>query len=77
MTLANAGDRPPRYGEIETKELSYPAGIETGRALLRDCIETGRALLLGGCAYRAAIKTRRSLLPVFVETGRFLLSGRH
>ena len=37
MTMKIAGDRPPRYGTIETRGLSYGgiAGIETGRALLQ------------------------------------------
>ena len=34
LTMALAGDRPPRYGNIETR-----------RSLLRYCIETRRSLL--------------------------------
>ena len=32
LTLDNAGDRPPRYGNIETRGLSYRGAIETRRA---------------------------------------------
>ena len=28
LTMDNAGDRPPRYGNIETRGLSYPADID-------------------------------------------------
>ena len=40
MTMEIAGDRPPRYGNIETRRSLLPEEIETGRSLLRGgCIE--------------------------------------
>ena len=40
--MANAGDRPPRYGNIETRGLSYRGGIET-RGLSYGIASGGRA----------------------------------
>ena len=34
LTMASAGDRPPRYGNVETGRALLPAEIETRRALL-------------------------------------------
>ena len=47
LTLDNAGDRPPRYGNIETRGLSYGdiARIETGTAHRQEEFETRRSLL--------------------------------
>ena len=49
MMMELAGDRPPRYRQIETGRLFYgdTACIETGRSLLPEEIETGKSLLMG------------------------------
>ena len=64
LTMEIAGDRPPRYGEIETRRSLLPEGIGPtavvcDRLIANNCIETGR-----------------SLLPGAIETGRSLLLGK-
>ena len=56
-----AGDRPPRYGEIETRRSLLLLLVEVGGTSLSRC--TGRKSLLRG------IETRRSLLLKIIKKG--------